>query len=478
MFEPQKLWLGSLSSYLRVLDSFELTPEVMKALRETENEKPDIFDSGFQILNGTAILEVNGPLVPTTSFFSKLFGLTGYDELRTNLYAAATHPDVKSVLLNMDSPGGAVTGVKETADAIRKVGQIKPVSAHTSGMMMSGAYWLGSAAQQITASELASVGSIGVILVHEEISKLLENEGVKVTVFRQGKYKALGSPVEPLSDAAKAHIESRMKTVYDVFVRDVAAGRGKPADYIAANAAEGKEFWGFEGVSVGLVDQVASLEESLHILQSNNHGTSVSVFVKPSEATAMRNNPALTPEQAVAALGAGGDPAELAGVIAAAEPSDATDTAEPAAPEPTPPADDTSVSVAPVVPTSAAVEDAVLTMLKSEVKDLRAEALSAQVEIHSLKAQVEHQDAMISSLKDVAVVTVSRLQVALGMSAMDATKLDVTALVELHASLQSEFQKRFKVGAQAKVPVDGERAPKPAVEPQTRVQRARLEAVK
>jgi hypothetical protein len=117
-------------------------------------------------------------------------------------------------------------------------------------------------------------------------------------------------------------------------------------------------------------------------------------------------------------------------------------------------------------------------MLKSEVKDLRAEALSAQVEIHSLKAQVEHQDAMISSLKDVAVVTVSRLQVALGMSAMDATKLDVTALVELHASLQSEFQKRFKVGAQAKVPVDGERAPKPAVEPQTRVQRARLEAVK
>ena len=345
------------------------------------------------------------------------------------------------------------------------------------GSMMSGAYWLGSAAPFITATELSSVGSIGVILVHQEISKMLENEGVKATVLRQGRYKALGNPMEPLSDAARAHIENRMRTVYDVFVRDVASGRGRTVDFIAANAAEGKEFWGFEGVSVGLVDKVVSQEEALHLLQSNNHGTSVSVFMQPSEATAMRTNPALTPEQAVAALAAGGDPGELAGVISAAgEPADPTGEGEPAVSEPVEPAADASVTGEPAP--APVKEDAVVGMLRAEAKELRAELMSAQVELHSLRARAEQQETVIGGLKDVALVAVNRLQIALGTPALDLSKLDVSSLIEMHASLQVEFQKRFKVGAQARVPVDGERAPQPAAESQTRVQRARLEAVK
>ena len=478
MFEPQKLWLGSLSSYLNVLDtlSVDTTPEMMKALAENNGEDP--FDTPlYTNVRGTAVIDVSGPLFPTSNFLTKLFGMTSYADIRASVYAAATDQEVQSIMLNVDSPGGSVSGVKETADVIRKVAGHKPLAAHTDGSMMSGAYWLGSAASFITATELSSVGSIGVILVHQEISKMLENEGVKVTVLRQGRYKALGNPMEPLSDAARAHIENRMRTVYDVFVRDVASGRGRTVDFIAANAAEGKEFWGFEGVSVGLVDKVVSQEEALHLLQSNNHGTSVSVFMQPSEATAMRTNPALTPEQAVAALAAGGDPDELAGVISAAgEPADPTGEGEPAVSEPVEPAADASVTGEPAP--APVKEDAVVGMLRAEAKELRAELMSAQVELHSLRARAEQQETVIGGLKDVALVAVNRLQIALGTPALDLSKLDVSSLIEMHASLQVEFQKRFKVGAQARVPVDGERAPQPAAESQTRVQRARLEAVK
>ena len=272
------LWAGDLLSFHEYVDVMALidnaSPELLQqaqAYYEEEQKAPEYQGYGYMVdtFNSVAAVDISGKLIPKSNWLTRMFGMTGYDEVINAVSAAAMEPGIENILMVIDSPGGAVQGLKEAADVIKDVDQrIMPVSTFTSGAMHSAAMWIGSAAREIHATEMASVGSIGVIAVHQEISKMLEKEGVGTTVFTAGKYKGIGNPYEKLSESDKNYIQQKLDTSYDFFISAIAENRGLTADYVKENSAEGRDFYAREAIGVGLVDQLNSFQEVVKLLDS------------------------------------------------------------------------------------------------------------------------------------------------------------------------------------------------------------------
>jgi signal peptide peptidase SppA len=139
-------------------------------------------------------------------------------------------------------------------------------------MMASAAYWLASQADEIVSIPSGNVGSIGVFSAHQDLSAALEKEGIKVTLIKAGKFKVEGNPFEPLSDEARAQIQTRVDDAYSQFTKDVARGRGvKPSD-VRGGYGEGRALPAKEAKAVGLIDRIATMDEVLGKLTGRSVG--------------------------------------------------------------------------------------------------------------------------------------------------------------------------------------------------------------
>jgi capsid assembly protease len=183
---------------------------------------------------------------------------TTYGSIANAAEQAAADPRVKRIVLAVDSPGGEVTGLPETADVIRQVAKVKPVSAIVEGTSASAAYWLTTQARDITMAPSAEVGSVGVRMVHTDISKMLDNAGIKITEMSAGKFKTEWSSFKPLSEDAQADMQKRLDDVHANFLKDVGQGRrGRATTGIAAaQFGGGRMFSSQESLRHGLVDAV------------------------------------------------------------------------------------------------------------------------------------------------------------------------------------------------------------------------------
>jgi capsid assembly protease len=217
---------------------------------------------GYKIQDGVALLPIEGVISKRMNLFSQISGGVSTQLLQDDFAAAMNDPLAHSILLLIDSPGGNIDGLQQTADDIRAARGVKPVYAFADGLMASAAYWIGSAAEKIfSASDTTAVGSIGVIAKHADYSEANKKDGVKVTTIRAGKYKALAQPDEPLTDEAHAELQSQLDHVYSVFVNAVAANRGVDAQTVLSKMADGKVFFGKQAIDAGLVDGISSVQD-------------------------------------------------------------------------------------------------------------------------------------------------------------------------------------------------------------------------
>jgi ClpP class serine protease len=153
-----------------------------------------------------------------------------------------------------------VTGTPELAAAVAAADKIKPVAAHTSGMMDSAAYWIASQARALCCTPSADVGCIGVYQVCYDETALIEGFGVKATIFKSGDLKAAGHPHIPMSEAQAAHIQAEIDAI-GVQFRAAATAR-RP---IAEDSMRGQSFLGTEALARGLVDDVCTIEGLLSV---------------------------------------------------------------------------------------------------------------------------------------------------------------------------------------------------------------------
>jgi signal peptide peptidase SppA len=199
------------------------------------------------------VMPITGVLTKDDNWYG-----TTYNALTDAMEHATTDPTVKRVVLAVDSPGGEVTGLPETAAVLGALTKVKPVSAIVEGQSASAAYWLTSQAHDITIAPSAELGSVGVRMMHVDISKALETDGIKVTELHAGEFKTEWSPFQPLSEAAKEDMQQRLDAIHGDFINAVATGRGSRAteDIKAARFGEGRMFDSKAALSLGMADKV------------------------------------------------------------------------------------------------------------------------------------------------------------------------------------------------------------------------------
>lgn len=233
-----------------------------------------MFDSGgrdkrkpFEIVNGIAIIPVHGQLSKRSGIFDSFFGFTSYELLSGLLSQALDDSDVNAILLDIDSPGGEVAGLFDLADEIFAARDKKPIWAVANEEAFSAAYAIASSASKLFVSRTSGIGSIGVIASHVDQSSFDEKEGVKITTIFAGKRKNDLNPHQPLSSEAAEILQTEINRLYDMFTKLVARNR-KITNATVRNTEAGL-FFGSEGISLGLADDILTLPQVLELMTKN-----------------------------------------------------------------------------------------------------------------------------------------------------------------------------------------------------------------
>lgn len=213
-------------------------------------------DSGYDVLEGIAIIPVYGTLVQKLGTLRPYSGMTGYDGIRRVFLTAINDPEVKGICLDIDSPGGEVAGCFDLVDLIYAERGKKPIHAILSENAFSAAYAIASAADKIYVPRTGGVGSVGVIVIHCDWSQRIKDDGLKVSIITYGNRKAESNPYVALSDEAQAAIQHDVDEMGRLFVSTVSRNRGLSETVIRNTQAAC--YLAAEGVQMGLADVVAS----------------------------------------------------------------------------------------------------------------------------------------------------------------------------------------------------------------------------
>ena len=190
-------------------------------------------------------IDLSGAIMNATAILEKI------DE-------AKSAKNIKGVLLNVNSPGGAVAPSVEIAYAIKELNSIKPVVVYASGVMASGSYYSSIWASKIIANPGSMVGSIGVIMQSVDASELIDKIGVKTQTIKMGKFKEVGTPTRQWTKYEKDELQKVIKNTYNMFVQDVSSAR-KLDIKDKTKFADAHIFTASQARDVGLIDKVGTI---------------------------------------------------------------------------------------------------------------------------------------------------------------------------------------------------------------------------
>lgn len=224
----------------------------------------------YQMLGGVALIPIEGTLVAKLGGLNPWCGMTGYDQIRLKLALAMEDPEVRAVLLDIDSPGGEVAGCFDLVDAIHAARVIKPIWASLSEMACSAGYALASAAERIAMPRTGLAGSIGVVMMHVDWSAALAEAGIRVTMIHAGAHKVDGNPYQKLPDDVRETLAAACEQTRQLFAGTVARNRGMPIDAVLKTEAQvydGQKTARLpSALDVGLVDAIEPNSRTLELL--------------------------------------------------------------------------------------------------------------------------------------------------------------------------------------------------------------------
>lgn len=214
-------------------------------------------------VGSVAVLDLYGPIMPHENIFTWLGGGTSVETFQQELRGALSAKDIKTIVLNIDSPGGEVSLVPELAAEVKAARSKKKIVAVANTFAASAAYWVASQASELYVTPSGEVGSIGVYSAHQDISALEEAVGIKTTLVSAGKYKVERNPFEPLDDTAREEMQRSVDETHAIFVKAVAQGRGTTIENVRKNYGQGRMVRPADALKTGMVDGIATLDEVL-----------------------------------------------------------------------------------------------------------------------------------------------------------------------------------------------------------------------
>ena len=177
-------------------------------------------------------------------------GMIDVEIITDKLNTAMSDDSIKTIILDIDSPGGQVTGIEELGNLILEYGKIKPILAYTDTLCGSAAYWLASCCNGFAATPSSEIGSIGVFSLIEDHSERLEREGIRVNAFFGGIYKLLGMPFKKMSEIEKKWVDDGVQEQYSKFKSTVSNNRGGVKD----EHMQGQIFGAAQALQANLID--------------------------------------------------------------------------------------------------------------------------------------------------------------------------------------------------------------------------------
>lgn len=221
----------------------------------SREDKPFAFDAE----NGVAFIPVRGALV--NRFGGAYSDVTGYQAITRMAEAAGADPEVRGIVLDVDSYGGEAAGAFEAAQQMRSAFTGKPTLAIVNSAAYSAGYALAAAADKIAAIPSGGAGSVGVVRMHLDQSGMLDRMGLKVSFVHAGAHKVDGNPYTALPDGVRADRQVRVDQLYDAFVDHVASMRpGLTAE--AIRATEARTYSAPDALAVGLIDAVSNAPDA------------------------------------------------------------------------------------------------------------------------------------------------------------------------------------------------------------------------
>lgn len=256
------------------------------------------------VANGVAHLQVIGSLSHRSMGLDSLCGagVSSYNAIRRNIDLALADDSVKVVLMELDTNGGEAAGCFDLARYIKKASAIKPIIGYASEKALSAGYAIISACSEVIVPESGELGSIGVVAIHQDFSKRLTREGIKITPLYCGKEKVMGNSFEPLTEDVKEKIMGSIRNNYESFVSLVSANRNIDPDTV--RNTEAGVFSAKEAIELGLADEIMSFNEvedyvrELAANRSSQYGNSSII----TQASAIENDAQLSTEESEMAL--------------------------------------------------------------------------------------------------------------------------------------------------------------------------------
>ena len=233
-------------------------------------------ENSYTVKNGIAVLKIYGTLAKKMNLLAALSGCTSYEMAGKDFQKALSDPAVKTIVLDVDSPGGNVSGLLPLANLIYESRSKKRIISFANSLAASAAYYIASAAHEVVLSDKsAQAGSLGVIGIHMDRSKEYEQKGIKPTVLKAGKLKAVGNEYNPLSKDDQESLQSHLDYLYGIMIQDIARNRGVTVEVADKKMGQGKIFIGQQSVDFGLANRIESWDRLLAGLKgkSNNANT-------------------------------------------------------------------------------------------------------------------------------------------------------------------------------------------------------------
>jgi signal peptide peptidase SppA len=259
-------WFGLWSIYepaaqqlLYAVQNLDLSAHLaaLQERRSEESRTPYTVDQ-----NGIATFQIVGTMLKQQSSFG---GGTSTVQLRRDLRQALNDPQVRGLMLVIDSPGGTVAGTYDLASEVASAR--KPIHTYIEDLGASAAYVVASQSQRISANSNAVVGSIGTFLMVHDYSKLYAERGVKVHVVKAGEFKGTGAQGTEITAEQLAELQRHIDEMNGLFTSAVERGRKLTREQVTA-LADGRVHIGSSAKTLGLIDAVETLDQAYSNLVS------------------------------------------------------------------------------------------------------------------------------------------------------------------------------------------------------------------
>lgn len=257
----------------------------------------------------TAMVSLHGVAMYDTEYQPYAFSTLLLSQIMGRL---AADPQIETIVLDIDTPGGMVTGTQEAADAVFAARRKKRVIGLVNPLCASAGYWIGSQCSEIVGVPSADIGSIGVFMCHYDCSAMLADAGIKPTYIFAGEYKTEGNSSEPLTEEGKAWYQSEVDKTYSDFIAAVSRGRGIKPEAVIEKFGKGRCFSAPMAKKVGMIDEISTIQGALaswgvpDLAQEANRRRSESETPAEAAEAQVLDNPASTNDASVVGIDGGG----------------------------------------------------------------------------------------------------------------------------------------------------------------------------